>query len=174
MIYPSADKLDALDSKYALVIVAAKRARQVKEGARRFTKSQSGNSLTVALEEIAAGEIVPLLVGEPEKLPTSVPATPVLGGLVSTSDNDDDRVDTAASISALLGGDDDEYESDGDLDEESEVLAVDEAIDGDSVEDAPYGLVIGDDGEIEDDIDEPSLDDENVLIEEIGPQEDDE
>ncbi len=171
MIYPSADKLDALPSKYALVIVAAKRARQVKEGARRFTKSQSGNALTVALEEIAAGEIVPVFVGEPEKLPTSVPATPVLGGLVSTSDDDDIR-GTAASISALLSGDDEDYESDSDMDDESEVRAVDEAIDGDSVEDAPYGLVLDDDGEIEDDTDEPALDEDNVLIEEIGPRDD--
>jgi DNA-directed RNA polymerase subunit omega len=61
-IYPSPDKLDALESKYALVILAAKRARQIKDNARRLTDSKSANALTVALEEIAEGAIIPRLV----------------------------------------------------------------------------------------------------------------
>lgn len=61
-IYPSPDKLDLLESKYALVILSAKRARQVKDGARRLTDSASGNPLTVALEEIADGAIIPRIV----------------------------------------------------------------------------------------------------------------
>ena len=58
-IYPSPDKLDSLDSKYALVIIAAKRARQLKDGARRLTDTRAANVLTAALEEIAAGAIIP-------------------------------------------------------------------------------------------------------------------
>ena len=61
-IYPSPDKLDSLPSKYALVILAAKRARQVKDGAKRLTDSRSANPLTVALEEIAAGAIISRVV----------------------------------------------------------------------------------------------------------------
>ena len=58
MIYPSADKIDEQnDSKYALVILAAKRARQVKEGSKPLHKTDSTNPLTIALEEIARGEI---------------------------------------------------------------------------------------------------------------------
>jgi DNA-directed RNA polymerase subunit omega len=58
MIYPSADKIDAqIDSKYALVILASKRAKQLKEGSRARIKTDSTNLLTVALEEIASGEI---------------------------------------------------------------------------------------------------------------------
>jgi DNA-directed RNA polymerase subunit omega len=64
-IYPSPDKLDALESKYALVILAAKRARQIKDNARRLVESRSANPLTAALEEIAAGEIVPRIVEDP-------------------------------------------------------------------------------------------------------------
>lgn len=85
MIYPQADKLDTLESRYALVIVAAKRARQIKEGARTFVKSRSKNPLTVALEEIAEGAIIPVSTGEPEPVPTLEP-TPVVGGLAATSD----------------------------------------------------------------------------------------
>ncbi len=61
-IYPSPDKLDAMESKYALVILAAKRARQVKDGARRLTETKSGNPLTIALEEIGEGAIIPRIV----------------------------------------------------------------------------------------------------------------
>lgn len=58
MIYPSADKIEEqVKSKYALVILAAKRAKQVKEGSRLYIDTDSRNPLTVALEEIAAGEI---------------------------------------------------------------------------------------------------------------------
>ena len=61
-IYPSPDKLDEQESKYALVILAAKRARQIKDNARRLTDTRSANPLTVALEEIAAGAIVKRVV----------------------------------------------------------------------------------------------------------------
>lgn len=58
MIYPSADKIEEqIDSKYALVILAAKRAKQVKEGSRPRIDTDSRNPLTVALEEIASGQI---------------------------------------------------------------------------------------------------------------------
>jgi len=58
MIYPSADQIDEqIDSKYALVILAAKRAKQLKEGSRPLIKTESTNPLTIALEEIAGGEI---------------------------------------------------------------------------------------------------------------------
>ena len=61
-IYPSADKLDAMESKYALVILAAKRARQIKDNARRLVDTRSTNPLTTALEEIAEGAIIPRIV----------------------------------------------------------------------------------------------------------------
>lgn len=61
-IYPSPDQLDKQESKYALVILAAKRARQIKDNARRLTDSKSANPLTVALEEIAAGAIIKRVV----------------------------------------------------------------------------------------------------------------
>lgn len=58
MIYPSADKIDEqIDSKYALVILAAKRAKLLKEGARPLIATESTNPLTISLEEIAGGQI---------------------------------------------------------------------------------------------------------------------
>jgi len=49
--------LGRVENKYALVIVAAKRARQLKEGALPMVEVDSANPVTVALEEIAAGKI---------------------------------------------------------------------------------------------------------------------
>lgn len=58
MIYPSPDKIDKqVDSKYALVILAAKRAKQIKEGSRPRLATDSTNPLTIALEEIAGGKV---------------------------------------------------------------------------------------------------------------------
>ncbi len=64
-IYPSPDELDKQESKFALVILSAKRARQVKDGARRLTDGRSTNPLTTALEEIAAGTIIAREVDDP-------------------------------------------------------------------------------------------------------------
>jgi DNA-directed RNA polymerase subunit omega len=58
MIYPEADKIEEqVESKYALVILAAKRAKQIKEGARPLIPTDSGNPLTIALDEIADGQL---------------------------------------------------------------------------------------------------------------------
>lgn len=58
MIYPSIDTLiDKVDSKYTLVIAAAKRARMLNEGARRMVDSHSMKDVSIALEEINLGKI---------------------------------------------------------------------------------------------------------------------
>ena len=70
MIHPRIDQLlDQVDSRYALVIVAAKRARQINnyhhqlgegtfdEFAPPLVQSRSKNYLTMSLEEIAEGKI---------------------------------------------------------------------------------------------------------------------
>ena len=70
MIHPRIDELlDKVDSRYALVIVAAKRARQINnyhhqlgegtfdELAPPLVQSRSKNYLTMSLEEIAEGKI---------------------------------------------------------------------------------------------------------------------
>jgi DNA-directed RNA polymerase subunit omega len=77
MILPSPDMLNRFN-KYALVMLAAKRARQLQEqgiARRALVKSASNNPLTIALEEIAAGRLVPSF--NPEPLPElAEPETP--------------------------------------------------------------------------------------------------
>jgi DNA-directed RNA polymerase subunit omega len=58
LIYPSADIIEQrVGSRYSLVVLAAKRAKQIKEGAPVLIDTTSTNPLTIALEEIAAGKV---------------------------------------------------------------------------------------------------------------------
>jgi DNA-directed RNA polymerase subunit omega len=58
MIKPSLDVLmKKVDSRYTLVVTAAKRARLLMEGAQRLSTSKSDKPVTIALEEIGLGKI---------------------------------------------------------------------------------------------------------------------
>lgn len=53
MVKPSIDVLtDKVDSKYTLVILAAKRARELNDGAASLKLTDSYKPVTVALEEV--------------------------------------------------------------------------------------------------------------------------
>jgi DNA-directed RNA polymerase subunit omega len=59
MLYPSIDKLmTKADSKYSLVVLAAKRARQLLDGQDPQLKPKSKKYVGVALEEIASDILV--------------------------------------------------------------------------------------------------------------------
>ena len=62
--------------KFVLSNLAAKRAKQLKEGAPPLVQVDSIHPLTIALAEIAAGKIKPILSGRGEAL--EVPEIPVL------------------------------------------------------------------------------------------------
>ena len=56
MIDPSIDDLaEKVGSKYGLVIMAAKRARQLVDHAPALVESKSNKSVSIAMEEIAQG-----------------------------------------------------------------------------------------------------------------------
>ncbi|UOF89196.1 DNA-directed RNA polymerase subunit omega [Fodinisporobacter ferrooxydans] len=58
MLYPSIDRLVELsDSKYSLVVAAAKRARMLQEGAQKKIDSTKSKNVSVALQEIATQKI---------------------------------------------------------------------------------------------------------------------
>ncbi len=64
---------DRIGGRYALVVAAAKRARQLKEGAVPLIKTSANNPLTIALAEIAAGKVVVKQLGEPGDEPEVQP-----------------------------------------------------------------------------------------------------
>lgn len=78
MIYPSADTIeDRVKSRYSLVVLSAKRAKQIKEGAPVLIETDSTNPLTIAMEEIAAG-MVTAVEADGEIVPTTaMPAAPL-------------------------------------------------------------------------------------------------
>lgn len=58
MIYPAMSLLlTKVDSRYTLVIAAAKRARMLTNGARKLTNNNSAKDVTVAINEIAEEKI---------------------------------------------------------------------------------------------------------------------
>ena len=124
-IYPSPDKLDKTESKYALVILAAKRARQIKDGARRLTGFTSPNPLTVALEEIGEGALIARVVEDSAAAAQKAalrPNTPSLEDIIGAGPViaiESDSGSTAGQLAALrsadpMGDDDELLEDDGD------------------------------------------------------------
>jgi DNA-directed RNA polymerase subunit omega len=58
MIQPSLDVLvKKVDSKYTLVVAAAKRAREIMDGDPAMVEIRSNKPVTVALQEIANGKL---------------------------------------------------------------------------------------------------------------------
>jgi DNA-directed RNA polymerase subunit omega len=59
MLYPSIDKLlDKVDSKYSLVVAAAKRARMLRDGSKTEMKSPKAHkNVGIALEELYGDHI---------------------------------------------------------------------------------------------------------------------
>jgi DNA-directed RNA polymerase subunit omega len=54
---PIAELLDKVDSRYTLVILTAKRARQLTAGSVRRVKIDTNKNVTVAVHEIAEGKV---------------------------------------------------------------------------------------------------------------------
>jgi DNA-directed RNA polymerase subunit omega len=125
---PSPDILNDYEhGKFVLSNLAAKRAKQLREGAPPLVQVESNHPLTIALAEIAAGKIKPILSGEFETLhPTTdlpllidetVPAE--LGMLLPALDESE-----AALISAV-------GEDDGDIDGDHDDLSLSDLVEED-------------------------------------------
>ena len=69
MLEPSVDKLvEKVDSKYSLVVIAAKRARQLLDGEKPLINPRSNKYVGIALEEIASDALeLPQSIRQAEK-----------------------------------------------------------------------------------------------------------
>jgi len=113
---------DRIGGRYALVVAAAKRARQLQDGAVPLVKVSSPNFLTVALAEIQAGKVIVKPPGEagdePEIMPGAKREEPrlteedLLGGDLFGIAGDDDIADDYE--------DEDEADLDEEIDDEEE------------------------------------------------------
>jgi len=130
MILQSTDELEEyIGNKYSLVIVAAKRARQLKEGHPAVSRDSSPNPLSVALREVQEQKLQSIAPPEEELAPAP---RDVIASLVSGADfdmdddmdlEDGDAVDDLAAL--LIGADDEEEETTPDAEEaEDDVLGT--------------------------------------------------
>lgn len=68
MLYPPvADLLEKIDSRYLLVNVVAKRARQIAEEANEFGEELPDKPVTMAIREVADGKLTATLKDEYKK-----------------------------------------------------------------------------------------------------------
>ncbi len=66
------DCLDHLDNRFDLVLMAAKRARQLANGVEPLVPRENDKPTVVALREIAEGLITPDILEEPEQSEESI------------------------------------------------------------------------------------------------------
>ena len=152
-ILPQPDILNEAEyGRFVLANLAAKRARQIKEGAPPLVRIESSHPLSIALAEIAAGKIKPLLGEEAE---------------AAIAEHPESLVDLSSDRFLLPGLEDDE------------VLAVaaaaeaheEEAEEEDVVASASLlGGLLG----AEDADDEPATDDEEISLDDLARQEEEE
>jgi DNA-directed RNA polymerase subunit omega len=122
---PSPDILnDYPHGKFVLSNLAAKRAKQLREGAPPLVQTDSNHPLTIALAEIAAGKIKPIMSAavealEPIETPLlideTVPAE--LGMLLPALDESEAALISTVALSDDDHLDDSEVESEGEIDE---------------------------------------------------------
>jgi DNA-directed RNA polymerase subunit omega len=70
MSFPPLEKaLEQISNRYVLVVLAAKRSRQLNRGAQPQVETKRRKWTSVALEEVIAGKVQPKKAEEPEKAP---------------------------------------------------------------------------------------------------------
>lgn len=159
MIYPSADKLEKWGSKYSLVVLAAKRAKQLKSGAAVMIETDSRNPLTVSLEEIAAGAIE-CRVPDNDLLPTVTEEPEVAALLAIRGEEAAEEAEQGAEITAEAAVEEEETSTASLLDEE-EIVEEDE-------EDEEPGIALEDEEGVEDNVvgfDEDESDEDVTALE---------
>src|SRR5579872_341953 len=129
---PSPDILNDFEyGKFVLSNLAAKRAKQLREGAPPLVQVDSNHPLTIALAEIAAGKIRPILPSIDTTAVTTVDLPVIvdaseLGMLLPALDETE-----AALVSTVAGDDDHDHEHDA---EDAEVVTLSDLVEVDEEE----------------------------------------
>ncbi len=133
-MFPKPDVLNSLEyGKYVLTNLAARRARQLKDGAPPLVRIESSHPLSIALEEIAAGKIKPVMGEELEHFEEQEEAALEAlkeGLLLPGIDDDDDDFD-GPSLDDLDLGDEDDDEDEDDDDDDDDAPSLKSLIDDD-------------------------------------------
>lgn len=130
-IFPSPDILNDQEyGKFVLANLAAKRAKQIKEGAPPLVRIDSNHPLSIALAEIAAGKIKPILGSDAHatvEMEDELVALDKLDlgeiGLLLPA-IDEEEADVLAKGTAVFGDDDEDHEHDHEEDELEDTAAA--------------------------------------------------
>ncbi|MDI9641652.1 DNA-directed RNA polymerase subunit omega [Kamptonema cortianum] len=141
-ILPAPDTLNEVEyGRFVLTNLAAKRAKQIKEGAPPLVRIDTNHPLSIALAEIAAGKIKPILGSDAQaaELEDDYSALDELGlddvGLLLPLADDDTLLEDSedgADLDDFIGLDEDE--EDDEDDEDSETASVADLLDDDETE----------------------------------------
>lgn len=150
-IFPQPDILNEMPyGRFVLTNLAAKRARQIKDGAPPLVRIDSNHPLSIALAEIAAGKIKPIMdVNAAVELDEDYSALDSLElgdmGLLLPA-IDDEEAELVTKVSLGLGSVDDEVDHEDEGDEDSAVMSLADVLGDDEPEEAVAAS--GDDAEI--------------------------
>lgn len=97
------EKLDFIDSKFRLAILAAKRGKQLVAGAKKRVDTQAENPLTIAIEEIYKGKVKVKLLEENEQIMDEESTSLLLG-------NEEEAIEYENNIEDMLHKEDDDSE----------------------------------------------------------------
>jgi DNA-directed RNA polymerase subunit omega len=97
------EKLDFIDSKFRLAILAAKRGKQLVAGAKKRVDTNAENPLTIAIEEIYQGKIKFKILEENEIIKDGESASLLIG-------NEEEAIEYENNIEEILHKDDDDSE----------------------------------------------------------------
>jgi DNA-directed RNA polymerase subunit omega len=98
------EKLDFIDSKFRLAILAAKRAKQLVAGAKKRVDTNAENPLTIAIEEIFQGKVkFKIIEGNGQEMDEKKVAAILLGNEAEASEYEN-------NIEEILHKDDDDSE----------------------------------------------------------------
>jgi len=97
------EKLDFIDSKFRLAILAAKRGKQLLAGAKRRVDTPAENPLTIAVEEIYRGKVKFKILEEDELIKGEESTSMMLG-------NVEDAIEYENNLEEILHSDDDDDE----------------------------------------------------------------
>ncbi len=168
-MFPKPDVLNSKEyGKYVLTNLAARRARQLKDGAPPLVRIESSHPLSIALEEIAAGKIKPVMGEELEHFEEQEEAALEAlkeGLLLPGIDDDDDDFDGPSLDDLDLGDDEDEEDEEDEDDDDAPSLKS--LIDEDE-EDAPAADADDD----EDDIEPESSGSDSMSLDDLAAQDD--
>lgn len=167
-IFPAPDTLNEVEyGKFVLTNLAAKRAKQIKEGAPPLVRIDSSHPLSIALEEIAMGKIKPILGSDAQQ---------------AELDEDYSALDELGldDVGLLLPGVDDEEDDDDDVD--IDLLDSDEEEDDDEDDDSDDSVASGstlddllddDDSSSDDDDDDsgPSEASDDISLDDLAEEE---